>query len=108
MEALSALGLGTPALSHTPVQENEPVKMSATPEGRSSRAATVFATLWLAIAVGSPLIVRYAPSSDDHAMEALVQRIEQPRCAKAPESGFACAGRMLVAQDSRPADQPDI
>ncbi|MEO8344274.1 MAG: hypothetical protein ABI607_01130 [Betaproteobacteria bacterium] len=108
MEGLLNLGLGTQCVAKAPAQKNEPDNMSATPEGRSSRAAAVFATLWLAIALGSPLIVRYAPSTDDRAMEALVQRIEQSRCAKTADLGSPCVARILVAQGSRPASQPDI
>ena len=68
----------------------------------------MFAGIWLAIAVASPLIVRYAPSADDHAMTALVQRIDQPRCASAPEFGFPCPGRTLIARDGDSAKAPDL
>jgi hypothetical protein len=88
--------------------EPAPEKLSRTPEARTARGATVFAAIWLAIAVGSPFIVRYAPSADDHAMAALAMRMEQPRCASAPEFGYPCPGRTLIARDGDSAKQPDL
>jgi hypothetical protein len=73
--------------------------MSATPEAKTARGASVFAAIWLAIAVASPLIVRYAPSADDHALAAWATRIEQPRCA-ASEPRDACPGRTLIARQA--------
>jgi len=75
-------------------------KISATPEARTARGAAVFAAIWLAIALASPLIVRYAPSTDDHAIAALVTRIEQPHCAAAPDNGVACQTWTLAARKS--------
>ncbi len=102
MEAMLTNGFGT--LPHQAPRET----LSSTPEARTARGATVFAALWLAIAVGSPLIVRYAPSADDHAMTALVNRMEQPRCASAPEFGYPCPGRTLIARDADSAKAPDL
>jgi len=86
----------------------QPVKINKTPEIRTARAATVVAAIWLALAVGSPLIVRYGPSADDHAMTALVTRMEQPRCSSTPQFGQACAGRTVMARDVAGEEQPDL
>jgi hypothetical protein len=86
----------------------EPTKLSATPERKAARGAAVFAAIWLALAVGSPLIVRYGPSPDDHSMAAFATRLEKPRCATAPELGYSCAGRTLVAGDAARTQQPDL
>jgi hypothetical protein len=102
MEALITQGYGPMS------PEPAPGKTRATPETRTKRAATIFAAIWLALAVGSPLIVRYGPSTDDHAMAALVTRMEQPRCARAPEFGYPCPGRAVAARDARPDTQPDL
>ena len=91
-----------------PGAEPPPEKLSKTPEARTARGAAVFAAIWLALAVGSPLIVRYAPSADDHAMAALVNRMDQPRCASAPEFGYPCPGRTLIARDGDAAKDPDL
>lgn len=88
--------------------EPAPEKMSSTPEARSSRAATLFTAIWLAIAVASPFIVRYAPSADDHAMAALATRMQQPRCASAPEFGYPCPGRTVLARENDTSKQPDL
>jgi hypothetical protein len=90
------------------VGEPAPERLNRTPEARTARGAAVFAAIWLSVAVGSPLIVRYAPSADDHAMEALATRIEQPRCAKAPEFGYPCPGRTILARESDAAKAPDL
>ena len=102
MEALMTQGYGTT------VPQPTPEKISATPEARTARGATVFAAIWLALAVGSPLIVRYAPSADDHAMAAWVTRIEQPRGATTVDSGYASPARTLVAQGAGRATEPDL
>ena len=83
------------------------------PPARIARSATVVAAIWLALVVGSPLIVRYGPSPDDHAMAALATRMEAPRCAIAPQfgapaSGFPCGGTTLAASSVRPAQEPDL
>jgi hypothetical protein len=83
-------------------------KAAATPETRPTRAAAVFAALWLALAVGSPFIVRYGPSPDDHAMTALATRMEAPRCATASQFGFPCAGTTLTARAVHPVEEPDL
>ena len=80
---------------------------------RIARSATVVAAIYLALVVGSPLIVRYGPSPDDHAMTALATRMETPRCAIAPQfgapaSGFPCGGTTLAARNMRPAEEPDL
>jgi hypothetical protein len=80
---------------------------------RLARSATVVAAIYLALVVGSPLIVRYGPSPDDHAMTALATRMETPRCAIAPQfaapaSGFACGATTLAASNVRVADEPDL
>ena len=85
-----------------------PEKTSATPEARTARGATIFAAIWLALAVGSPLIVRYAPSADDHAMAAWVHRIEQPRGAKPADFVYSGPGRTLVARDAGRKEEPDL
>lgn len=85
-----------------------PEKRSGSAAGKAARAATVFAAIYLALVVGSPLIVRYAPSADDHAMAALATRIEQPLCASAPEIGTACPPRSLVTREAGAAQRPDL
>ena len=62
---------------------SEPERLRATPEAKSGRAATIFAAIYLALVLGSPFLVRYGPSTDDHSMAALATRMEQPRCASA-------------------------
>jgi hypothetical protein len=102
MEALLTQGFGQmPAAP-------EPVKISKTPEARTARSATIFAAIYLALVLGSPLIVRYGPSTDDHAMAALATRMEQPRCASTPQFAQACPGRTVVARDVARAEQPDL
>jgi hypothetical protein len=86
----------------------EPSKLRATPERKAARGAAVFAAIWLALAVGSPLIVRYGPSPDDHSMAALATRLEKPRCATAPQIGYACPGHTLVARDAAKGGEPDL
>ena len=86
---------------------------SPTTPARLARSATVVAAIYLALVVGSPLIVRYGPSPDDHAMAALATRMEAPRCAIAPQfgapaSGFPCGGPALAASSVRPAQEPDL
>ena len=88
--------------------QSRPEELSKTPEAKAARGAAIFAAIWLALAVASPLIVRYAPSADDHAMAALATRMEQPRCARAPEFGYPCPGRTLVARDGDSTKQPDL
>ena len=100
MEALLTQGFG-----HMPTA-SAPEKVSATPEARTARSATIFAAIYLALVLGSPLIVRYGPSTDDHAMAALATWMEQPRCASAPEFGYPCPGRTLVARDA--GNEPDL
>jgi hypothetical protein len=83
------------------------------PPARLARSATVVAAIYLALVVGSPLIVRYAPSPDDHAMTALATRMEAPRCATvpqfgAPASGFPCAATTFAASSVRAAQEPDL
>ena len=83
------------------------------PPARIARSATVVAAIYLALVVGSPLIVRYGPSPDDHAMAALATRMEMPRCGIAPQfgtpsSGFRCGGTTLAASNGRPAEEPDL
>ena len=102
MEALLTQGFGI--VSKTP----EPVKISKTPEARIARSAAIFAAIWLALAVGSPLIVRYGPSTDDHAMAALATRMEVQRCASTPKSGLSCSGQTLVARDVDAKAEPDL
>ncbi len=102
MEALLMQGSGHLSLG------SEPVNLRATPKARTGRAATIFAAIYLALVLGSPLIVRYGPSADDHSMAALANRMEQPRCASAPEFGYSCPGRTLVARDADTAKQPDL
>ena len=86
----------------------ESVKIDKTPEARTARSATIFAAIYLALVLGSPLIVRYGPSTDDHAMAALATRMEQPRCATAPEFGYPCPGRTLMVRDVAAGRQPDL
>jgi hypothetical protein len=83
------------------------------PSTRIAGSATVVAAIWLALVVGSPLIVRYGPSPDDHAMTALAARMEAPRCQVAsqfgaPASGFRCVGTTVAASSVRPAQEPDL
>ena len=85
-----------------------PPGLRTTPEAETGRAATVFAAIYLALVLCAPFIVRYGPSTDDHAMAALATRIEQPRCLSAPEFGYPCPGRTPVARDVRPAREPDL
>jgi hypothetical protein len=78
------------------------------PPARFARSATVVAAIYLALVVGSPLIVRYGPSPDDHAMAALATRMETPSCVAAPALGFPCGGTTLAARNVRPAEEPDL
>ena len=78
------------------------------PPARIARSATVVAAIYLALVVGSPLIVRYGPSPDDHAMAALATRMEAPRCATASASGFPCGTTTLAARTVRPDNEPDL
>jgi len=89
-------------------EQMEPAKLRATPERKAARGAAVFAAIWLALAVGSPLIVRYGPSPDDHSMAALATRLEKPRCATAPGTGYACPSQTLVARDAAKGGEPDL
>ncbi len=100
MQALLVDGYGR-SQSPSPGMQRE--KQSA-PEPRSSRAATIFAAIYLALVVGAPLIVRYGPSTDDHAMAALATRLEQPQCASA--SGDTCMKRLQPVRNisAKPAD----
>ena len=102
MDALLTNGSGP----LSPGSESE--KRSPTAAGKTARAATVFAAIYLALVLGSPFIVRYAPSADDHAMAALATRIEQPRCASAPEFGYSCPSRSLTTRDAGAAKRPDL
>jgi len=88
----------TPASGHLPPE----------PTGRAARSAAVVAAIYLALVVGSPLIVRYGPSTDDHAMVALATRLEAPRCATGPAFGVPCTGTTFVARSARPAEEPDL
>ncbi len=94
-------------LMNEPGQLEAP-KLRSTPERKAARGAAVFAAIWLALAVGSPLIVRYGPSPDDHSMAALATRLEKPRCATTPETGYACPNHTIVARDGAKAEQPDL
>jgi hypothetical protein len=78
------------------------------PAARIARSATIVAAIYLALVVGSPLIVRYAPSADDHAMAALATRMQQPRCATASELGYRCGGTTPAARAARPAEDEDL
>ncbi len=99
--------LMTPDYEST-MPSSAPEKINKTPEVRMARGATVFAAIWLALAVGSPLIVRYAPSADDHAMAAWVTRIEQPRGARTAELDQVSPARTLVARRTGLAAEPDL
>ena len=102
MEALLTQGFGPmPA-------PPEPERISKTPEARTARSATIFAAIYLALVLGSPLIVRYGPSTDDHAMAALATRIEKPRCLNAPEFGYPCPARIPAARVADAGKQPDL
>jgi len=57
---------------------------------RSSRVAAVVAAIYLALVASTPLLVRYGPAPDDHAVEALATRIDLPRCTGASTPGLAC------------------
>ena len=102
MDALLTNGSGP----LSPGSESE--KRSPTAAGKTARAATVFAAIYLALVLSSPLIVRYAPSDDGRAMAAFATRVEQPRCATAPEFGQSCPSRSLVARDAGAAKRPDL
>lgn len=78
------------------------------PAARIARSAAFFAAIYLALVVGSPLIVRYGPSADDHAMVALATRMEQPRCATAPGFLYPCGGTPSAARAVRPTEEPDL
>jgi hypothetical protein len=102
MEAILAQGFGPTPPAH------QSAMTGRTPEARTARCAAIFAAIYLALVVGSPLIVRYGPSTDDHAMAALATRTETPRCASAPEFGYPCPGRTLAARDANAGKQPDL
>ena len=78
------------------------------PPARIARSAAVVAAIYLALVVGSPLIVRYGPSPAAHAMAALATRTETPRCVAAPATGIPCGGTTLVARNVRPVQEPDL
>ena len=80
---------------------------SPTTPARLARSATVVAAIYLALVVGSPLIVRYGPSPDDHAMTALATRMESPRCMTNP-SAFPCVGTTLAGRNVLSAQEPDL
>jgi hypothetical protein len=86
----------------------EPGKIDSMSEAGTARSATIFAAIYLALVLGSPLIVRYGPSTDDHTMAALATRMEKPRCATAPEFGYPCPGRTLMARDADTSRKPDL
>jgi hypothetical protein len=102
MEALLTQGFG-----HTP-PAHQAAGTGKTPEARTARNAAIVAAIYLALVIGSPLIVRYGPSTDDHAMAALATRMVTPRCATAPEFGYPCPGRTFAAHDTGADKQPDL
>jgi hypothetical protein len=102
MEALLTHGFASPSPSP------EPERISKTPEARTSRAAAIFAAIYLALVLCAPLIVRYGPSTDDHAMAALATQLVKPRCVSNPESGIVCPGPSLAVRNVRPAGEPDL
>jgi len=87
MEALMTQSTG---LSPWSPQERRP----ASAERRSSRVAAVVVAIYLALVVTTPLIVRYGPAPEDHAAAAFAERIDQPRCSRAPASDLRCARTM--------------
>jgi hypothetical protein len=67
-------------------------------EPSSSRAAAIVATIYLAIIACTPLILRYSPLPDAHAVVAVAERIDHPRCAVPSESAFPCTHLFPRAQ----------
>lgn len=102
MNALLTQGYG-----HLP-SGTYPGGLRTTPEKGTGRAATVFAAIYLALVLCAPFIVRYGPSTDDHAMAALATRIEKPRCLSAPEFAYPCPARTPVARVADVGKQPDL
>jgi len=76
-------------------------------ERRSSRVAAVVAAIWLALVACTPLIVRYGPAADDHAAQAFVERIDQPRCGRATTTDLRCP-RWDTADAARARDSGDL
>jgi hypothetical protein len=102
MEALLTHGFASSSPSP------EPDRISKTPEARTSRTAAIFAAIYLALVLCAPLIVRYGPSTDDHAMAALATQLVKPRCVSNPDSGVVCQGTNLVVRNARTASEPDL
>ncbi len=92
----------------SPSSSPEPATTRKTPEARTARTAAIFAAIYLALVLCAPLIVRYGPSTDDHAMAALATQLVKPRCVSNPDSGVVCQGTTLVVRNGRPASEPDL
>ena len=56
----------------------------------------------------APFIVRYGPSTDDHAMAALATQLVKPRCVSNPDAGVVCQGKSIVVRNGRPASESDL
>ena len=63
-------------------------------EKRRAYAASLVAGLYVLLAIGAPLIVRYGPDTEPALItlsaHAPVQHAVAPRCATAPEYGMSC------------------
>jgi hypothetical protein len=71
-------------------------------EAKSRRVASIVATIYLALIVSAPLIVRYSPVPDDHVVAAVAERIDHPRCATPSESALPCTHLLPAAQPAGP------
>ena len=84
----------------SPTERRADTRMSV--EARTCRVAAVVASIYLAIAVCTPLIVRFSPLPDDRSVVAVAERIDHPRCAIPSESADPCTHLFPRAQPSVP------
>ncbi len=92
----------------SPSASPEPATTGKTPEARTARTAAIFAAIYLALVLCAPFIVRYGPSTDDHAMAALATQLVKPRCVSNPDSGVVCQGHSFAVGNGRAASDPDL
>jgi hypothetical protein len=92
----------------SPSSSPEPAATKKAPEAKTARTAAIFAAIYLALVLCAPFIVRYGPSTDDHAMAALATQLVKPRCVSNPDAGVVCQGKSIVVRNGRPASEPDL
>ena len=91
-----------------PSSSPEAATTKKAPEARTARTAAIFAAIYLALVLCAPFIVRYGPSTDDHAMAALATQLVKPRCVSNPDAGVVCQGKSIVVRNGRTATEPDL